>query len=96
MWFLTIFYFLSILIVIISLELTRVNPDQNMFLINVELTSTFYKLQRFGPSPSPNLKWLLLLRGENGPTCYALAPIPGDPEKCLFRWILDTDLKVGY
>ena len=38
--------------------------------------------------------WLLLLRGENGPTCYALAPIPGDPEKCLFRWILDTDLKV--
>ena len=27
--------------VIISLELTRVNPDRNIFSINVELTSTF-------------------------------------------------------
>ena len=27
--------------VIISLELTRVNPDRNSFSINVELTSTF-------------------------------------------------------
>ena len=35
------FYFLSILMVIISLELTRVNPDRNIFSINVELTSTF-------------------------------------------------------
>ena len=41
--------------VIISLELTRVNPDRNIFSINVELTSTF--LQRFGQSPSPNFKF---------------------------------------
>ncbi len=34
-------------------------------------------------------------RGENGPTCYALSPVEGDPEKCLFRWLLDTDLKVS-
>jgi len=41
-WFLTIFFsfFLPILMVIISLELTRVNPDRNIFSINVELTST--------------------------------------------------------
>ena len=25
-------------------------------IINVELTSTFFTLQRFGPSPSPNFK----------------------------------------
>jgi len=31
----------SILMVIISLELTRVNPDRNIFSINVELTSAF-------------------------------------------------------
>ena len=42
--------------VIIPLELTRVNPDRNIFSINVELTSTFFTLQRFGPSPSPNFK----------------------------------------
>ena len=35
------YFFLSILMVIISLELTRVNPDRNIFSINVELTSTF-------------------------------------------------------
>jgi len=40
--------------VIISLELTKVNPDRNIFSINVELTSTFFTLQRFGPSPSPS------------------------------------------
>ena len=34
------------------------NPDQNIFSINVELTSTFYTLQRFGPSTSPNFKSL--------------------------------------
>ena len=52
----TFFIFLSILMVIISLELTRVNPDRNIFSINVELTSTFFTQQRFGPSPSPNFK----------------------------------------
>ena len=31
-------------------------PDRNIFLINVELKSTFFNLQRFGPSPSPNFK----------------------------------------
>jgi len=41
LWFFTFFIFLSILMVIISLELTRVNPDRNIFSINVELTSTF-------------------------------------------------------
>ena len=48
--------FLSILMVIISLELTRVNPERNIFSINVELTSTFFPLLRFGPSPLPNFK----------------------------------------
>ena len=49
------YFFLSILMVIISLELTRVNPDQNIFSINVELKSIFFfTLQRFGPSPPPN------------------------------------------
>ena len=47
------------MIVIISLELTRVNPDRNIFSINVELTSTFFSLPRFGPSPSPNFKSLI-------------------------------------
>ena len=28
------------------------NPDRNIFLINVELTSTFLTLQRFGPPPN--------------------------------------------
>ena len=34
-------FFLSILMVITSLELTRDNPDRNIFSINVELTSNF-------------------------------------------------------
>ena len=42
--------------IIISLELTRVNQDQNIFSINVDLTSTFFTLQRLGPLPSPNFK----------------------------------------
>ena len=40
LWFLT--NFLSILMVIISLKLTRVTPDRNILSINVELTSTFF------------------------------------------------------
>ena len=35
-------------------------------------------------------------RGENGPTCYTLSPVEGNPEKCLFKWLLDTDIKVKY
>ena len=34
------------------------------------------------------------VRGENGPTCWALRPVPGRPDTCLFQWLLDTDLKV--
>ena len=41
-----------------SQELTRVNPDRNIFSINVELTSTFFTLQRFGLSLLPNFKCL--------------------------------------
>ena len=33
--------------VIISLELTRVNPDRNIFSINVELTTTFLLYRGF-------------------------------------------------
>jgi len=33
------------------------------------------------------------VRGENGPTCYVFTPIEGQPDKCHFRWLLDTDLK---
>ena len=29
----------------VSQELTKVNPDRNLFSINVELTSTFFTLQ---------------------------------------------------
>ena len=36
------FIYLSNLMVITSLELTRVNPDRNILSINVELTSTFF------------------------------------------------------
>lgn len=33
------------------------------------------------------------VRGENGPGCWAMRPVDSDPEKCLFQWLLDTDLK---
>ncbi len=33
-------------------------------------------------------------RGENGPGCWVLRPVDSDPNKCLFEWLLDTDLKV--
>ena len=51
--------FLFWIIFFVSLELTRVNSDRNIFSMNVELTSTFFTLRRFGPSPSPNLKYKL-------------------------------------
>ena len=35
-------------------------PRPKYILINVELTSTFFTLQRFGPSPSPNFKILVV------------------------------------
>lgn len=33
------------------------------------------------------------VRGENGPGCWAMRPVDGDPNLCLFQWLLDTDLK---
>ena len=38
-------FFLQILMVIISLELTRLNPDRNIFSINVEEISFFYSTE---------------------------------------------------
>ena len=35
------------------------------------------------------------VRGENGPGCFAMRPVEGDPDMCLFQWLLDTDLKVS-
>ena len=35
-----------------------------------------------------------MVRGENGPGCFAMRPVEGDPDLCLFQWLLDTDLKV--
>ncbi len=35
-------------------------------------------------------------RGENGPNCMAMSPLPGEAEnsgRSLFRWVLDTDIK---
>ena len=46
--------------IIISLELTRVNPDRNIFSINVELTSTFL-LYRVLSITITEFKSLLLL-----------------------------------
>jgi hypothetical protein len=33
------------------------------------------------------------IRGENGPGCWAMRPVAGDPHQCVFEWLLDTDLK---
>jgi len=33
------------------------------------------------------------VRGENGPGCWAMRPVDGDKNMCLFQWLLDTDLK---
>ena len=58
LWFLK-FFLLSILMVIISQELTRVNPDRNIFSIKCGTNIYFFPLQRFGPSPSSISKYLL-------------------------------------
>ena len=34
------------------------------------------------------------VRGENGPGCFAMRPVEGDPDMCLFQWLMNTDLKV--
>eukprot|EP00095_Tigriopus_kingsejongensis_P011920 maker-scaffold507_size152468-snap-gene-0.35 protein:Tk11920 transcript:maker-scaffold507_size152468-snap-gene-0.35-mRNA-1 annotation:"-related lipid transfer protein 3" len=33
------------------------------------------------------------VRGENGPGGWAMRPVLGQPDQCLFQWLLDTDLK---
>jgi len=33
------------------------------------------------------------VRGENGPGCWVMHPIPNEPNKCTFQWLLDTNLK---
>lgn len=33
------------------------------------------------------------VRGENGPGCFAMRPAGPEGDKCLFQWLLDTDLK---
>jgi len=33
------------------------------------------------------------VRGENGPGCWVMKPVEADSNKCLFQWLLDTDLK---
>jgi len=33
------------------------------------------------------------VRGENGPGCWVMTPIPNEPNKCIFQWLLDTNLK---
>ena len=35
------------------------------------------------------------VRGENGPGCWAMRPVEGQPDRCLFQWLLDTDIKVA-
>ncbi len=31
--------------------------------------------------------------GENGPNCMTVRAMSGDPSRCYFRWLLDTDIK---
>ena len=59
LWFLHYFNFLSILMVIISLELRRVNPWPKYIFNKCGINIYFFTLQWFGPSPSssPNFKY---------------------------------------
>jgi len=34
------------------------------------------------------------VRGENGPGCWVMTPVANEPNKCVFQWLLDTNLKV--
>ncbi|XP_076056820.1 steroidogenic acute regulatory protein-like [Oratosquilla oratoria] len=34
-----------------------------------------------------------MVRGENGPGCWVFGPVANNPNKCTFKWLLDTDLK---
>ncbi|KAG8227548.1 hypothetical protein J437_LFUL000648 [Ladona fulva] len=42
------------------------------------------------PEKPPQKKYV---RGENGPGCWAMSPIAGNPGSCSFQWLLDTNLK---
>ncbi|XP_046403109.1 steroidogenic acute regulatory protein-like [Ischnura elegans] len=42
------------------------------------------------PEKPPVKKYV---RGENGPGCWAMSPIPGESGSCKFQWLLDTNLK---
>ena len=55
-WFIFLWFLTSILMVIISLELTRVNLDRNVFSIKYGTTIYFFLLHRCSPSQSPNFK----------------------------------------
>ncbi|XP_069684917.1 steroidogenic acute regulatory protein-like isoform X2 [Periplaneta americana] len=33
------------------------------------------------------------VRGENGPTCWVMRPIPNDDNRCMFQWLLNVNLK---
>ena len=45
-------------LIFVTETISRADEGQprNIFSINVKLTSTFFTLPRFGPSPSPNFK----------------------------------------
>jgi len=34
-----------------------------------------------------------LIRGENGPGCWVMRPIANEPNRLVFQWLLDTNLK---
>lgn len=34
-------------------------------------------------------------RGDNGPGGWIFQTVPDEPGKCLFTWIVNTNLKVG-
>ena len=59
-------------------------PPQVICLSDMEFYQVFQK------SFSQSKK----VRGENGPGCWAMRPVEGQPDRCLFQWLLDTDIKV--
>nr|CAD7258870.1 unnamed protein product [Timema shepardi]CAD7577156.1 unnamed protein product [Timema californicum] len=41
------------------------------------------------PDFPANIKYI---RGENGPNCWVMSPIPEDDKHCTFQWLLNTNL----
>lgn len=35
-----------------------------------------------------------IFRGENGAGGFVMLPLPEDPNKCIFMWFVNSDLKV--